>query len=167
MQNTIQCNSCMGRGEIIIDPCKKCNGKGYDKINEELEFDIPSGISDGESLVLRGKGNSIPKGVNGDLHILIVELPHEKFKRSSLDIHQRITLSYKELVLGTPKEVETLDGKIRINVKSGTEVGSILRVSKKGLKRDGRVGDMLIEVWIDIPKNISEEEKKIIDGLNN
>ena len=167
MQNTTQCNSCMGKGEIIIDPCKKCSGRGYNTINEELEFDIPPGISDGESLVLKGKGNSIPKGFSGDLHVLIVELPHEKFKRSFLDIHQRITLSYKELVLGTPKEVETLNGKIRINVKSGTEVGTMLRVSKKGFKREGRVGDMLIEVWVDIPKNISEEEKKIIEGLNN
>lgn len=134
VQNTIQCNVCNGRGVIIIDPCKVCNGKAYTSVEEMLEFRIPPGIADGENLILRQKGNSIPNGMNGDLSIHIVEIPHEKFKRSGLDIHQRVYLTYKELVLGSPKEIDTIDGKIRINIKSGTEVGHILRVSKRGWK---------------------------------
>ncbi len=167
VQNTIQCHSCTGRGSIIIDPCKVCSGKAYVSKEETLEFNIPAGLSDGETLILREKGNSIPNGINGDLNIQIIEIPHEKFKRSGLDIHQRVYLTYKELVLGTPKEIETLDGKIRIKVKPETEVGHILRVSKKGLKREGRIGDMMIEVWLEIPKNLNEEEKLKIDNLKN
>jgi molecular chaperone DnaJ len=167
VQNTIQCHSCNGRGKIIIDPCKVCSGKAYTIKEETLEFNVPPGLSDGENLILREKGNSTPNGINGDLNIQIIELPHEKFKRSGLDIHQRVILSYRELVLGTPKEIDTLDGKIRIKIKEGTEVGHILRVSKKGLRRDGRVGDMMIEIWVEIPKDLNEEEKIKIDGLKN
>ena len=62
--------------------------------------------------------------------------------------------------LGSPHELETLDGKIRINVKAGTEIGHILRVPKKGLTRDNYTGDMMVEVWLDIPKDIDDENKR-------
>ena len=121
---------------------------------------------DGEYLIMRGKGNAIKKGVSGDLIINMLEIPHNIFKRNNQDIHQRIKLSYKDLVLGCSPELETLDGKIRINIKEGTDVGHILRVPKKGLERDNVKGDMMVEVWIDIPKKIDQENKKIIESLN-
>ena len=165
VQNTVHCPSCGGKGKIITDPCNGCQGQGVKPNEEILEFNIPQGIMDGEVLALRGKGNSIQDGIYGDLLVNIIEIPHEKFRRMGLDIHQRINLSYKDLVLGSATEVETLDGKIRINVKKGTLVGHTLRVPNKGLLRDNRQGDMLIEVWLDIPKDVSEEEKKIIEQL--
>ncbi len=167
VQNTIQCHNCGGRGTIIMEACKMCNGKSTIIKEEMLEFDVPIGIEDGENLIVRGKGNSIPNGINGDLYVQIVEVPHNTFKRSGLDIHQRITLPYKNLVLGDSIEVNTLDGKIRIKIKAGTEVGHILRVSKKGLRRENRVGDMMIEVWLEIPKEINDEEKSKIESLKN
>lgn len=167
MQTAGMCGACMGKGKIIIDPCKKCKSDGTIIIEEILEFDIPSGIMDGEILALRGKGNSIQEGIPGDLLINIVEIPHDNFLRNGLDIHQRVNLTYKELVLGSPKEITTLDGKIRINIKKGTAVGHILRVPQKGLKRDKIVGDMMIEVWLKIPENIDEKEKEIIAQLKD
>ena len=128
-------------------PVKKCNGKGINVLEEILEFNIPPGIMDGEILALGGKGNSIKGGITGDLLINIVEIPDQQFRRNGLDIHQRINLTYKELVMGTPVDIETLDGKIRIIIKPGTQVGHILRVPTKGLIRDTLVGDMMIEVW--------------------
>lgn len=166
IQNTAMCSTCGGEGKIIIDPCKKCSGNGVNLIEETVEFDLPKGIMEGENLVLKTKGNSIKGGLNGDLIINIIEVPHEKFKRKNQDIYQRIKLKYKDLVLGSPHELETLDGKIRINVKAGTEIGHILRVPKKGLTRDNYTGDMMVEVWLDIPKDIDDENKKIIESLN-
>ena len=165
IQNTVHCPSCGGKGKIITNPCNSCHGQGVKPNEEILEFNIPQGIMDGEVLALRGKGNAVQDGICGDLLINIIEIPHEKFKRMGLDIHYRINLSYKDLVLGSPAEVETLDGKIRINVKKGTPVGHILRVPNKGLRRDNQQGDMLIEVWLEIPQNLSEEEKKIISQI--
>ena len=72
----------------------------------------------------------------------------------------------KDDVAHLHKDVETLGGKIRLNIKSGTQVGHILRVPNKGLKRGNQVGDMMIEVWIDIPKEVNEENKKLIESLN-
>ena len=166
IQNTTMCPTCNGEGSIIIKHCKKCNGLGVNLIEETTEFQIPKGIMDGEYLAMRGKGNSIKKGTSGDLIINVVEIPHDKFKRNNNDIHQKIKLSYKDLVLGCSTELDTLSGKIRIKVKEGTEVGHILRVPKKGFIRDNIVGDMMVEVWINIPKELNEENKKAIESLN-
>ena len=165
LQNTIQCPSCGGEGHILVNRCIICNGMGINKKEEILEFIIPQGIMDGEILVINAKGNGIKNGINGDLLINIIEIPHSRFKRNGIDIHQRLNLTYKDLVLGAPIEVETLNGKIRINIKEGTPVGHILRVPSKGLKRDNRIGDMLVEIWVEIPKEIKKEERSIIEQL--
>jgi molecular chaperone DnaJ len=166
IQRSVICPRCGGNGNNIVDPCKNCNGQATVTKEEVLEFDVPTGISDGEVLLVKDKGNSTKGGKDGDLIINITEVPHEKFHRNGLDIHQRIKISYKDLVLGSPTEIETLGGKIRLNIKSGTQVGHILRVPNKGLKRGNQLGDMMIEVWLDIPKEITEENKKLIESLN-
>lgn len=166
IQNTTICPTCGGEGSVIIKPCKKCNGSGVSLKEETVDFEIPKGIIDGEYLAMRGKGNAVKKGISGDLIINIVEIPHKIFKRKQQDIHQRINLSYKDLVLGCSPELDTLDGKIRIKIKEGTEVGHLLRVPQKGLVRNGVKGDMMVEVWVEIPKELNEENKKIIESLN-
>ena len=93
-------------------------------------------------------------------------MPHNIFKRKNIDIHQRVNLTFKEIILGTPKEIKTIDGIIRINIKEGTDIGHILRVPKKGLKRNNQIGDMMVEVWVEVPKGISEGEKLKIEELN-
>tara|TARA_B100000963_G_scaffold71590_2_gene59790 strand:- start:1113 stop:2135 length:1023 start_codon:yes stop_codon:yes gene_type:complete len=166
IKTNVSCPKCNGNGEIITKSCKSCGTQGV-KLNEELvEFDIPKGIMEGEQLIIRGKGNSVKKGINGDLIINIVEVPHELFNRKNIDIHQRIYLTYKELILGTPKEIKTIDGLIRITIKEGTDVGHVLRVPGKGIKRNNQQGDMMVEVWLEIPKELSEEEKVKIEELN-
>jgi len=165
MQSTVPCGMCKGEGNIITKPCDKCSGEGLKRVEEFLDFDIPPGIMEGEQLVMKEKGNSIKGGINGELIINVIELPHDIFTRKNTDLHQRLSLSYKELVLGTSKEIKTIDGKIRLNIKEGTEIGNILRVPQKGLKRLNNRGDLMLEVWLDIPKNISEEEKNKISSL--
>ena len=164
-QTTVTCPKCGGSGQFITKPCGGCASNGVMLSEEQLSFDIPKGIMDGESLRVSGKGNSIKNGVDGELFINIVQKAHDKFRRSGLDIHQRVTLPYKYLVLGSPIEVDTIDGKIKMNVKGGTQVGSMLRVPQKGFIRDHQKGDMIVEVWLDIPKEVTEEEKKVIESL--
>lgn len=165
VQTMTTCENCGGGGKSIKTPCGTCNGQGSVDKEDMVEFDVPRGIFGNEYLTIHNKGNSIKGGVNGDFIVSVVEMPDDKFVRKGLDIAQRITLSYKDLVLGTPSEVETLDGRIRITVKEGTPIGHILRVPRKGLVRDDRIGDMLIEVWLDVPQNVSDEEKEIIKQL--
>jgi molecular chaperone DnaJ len=165
IQNTVSCPNCSGTGNMITKPCGECTSNGVTLSEEQLSFDIPQGIMDGESLRVTTKGNSIRNGVDGDLYINIIETPHDKFRRSGLDIYQRVVLPYKDLVLGSPIEVDTIDGKIRMNIKEGTQVGSMLRVPQKGFIRDNQKGDMIVEVWLDIPKEVSDDKKDIIKSL--
>lgn len=165
IQAAVPCPSCGGSGRVIVKPCGTCSSNGVKTSEEQLSFDIPKGIMNGESLRVTSKGNSIKNGIDGDLFINIVEKPHDKFVRKGLDIHQRVNLPYKDLVLGSPIELDTLDGKIRMNIKSSTQVGSMLRIPHKGFTRDNQKGDMIVEVWLDIPKDITEEEKDIIKSL--
>jgi len=133
----------------------------------EYEFNIPKGLMDGEMLRVGGLGNAIKNGVDGDLIINIVEQPHEYFIRMGNDIKQVLNLSYKDLVLGNEEViVKTMEGKIKIKIKGGTKVGSMLRIPNKGFKRENHIGDMLLEVWLDIPENVSEEEKEKINSLS-
>lgn len=166
MSNSVSCPTCSGLGEMIINKCNTCSGSGTNIGETEFAFDLPKGVMDGESLRVNGMGNSVRKGLDGDLIINIVEIPHEIYRRVGNDIHQRINLTYKDLVLGNDDvHVETLEGKIKFKIKEGTKVGSMLRIPNRGLVRKDEKGDMLIEVWLDIPENIDEEEKEKIKSL--
>jgi molecular chaperone DnaJ len=166
MSNVTTCPTCSGLGEMVIKKCETCFGLGTNTGEVEFEFDIPKGIMDGESFKVNGMGNSIRKGIDGDLILNIIETPHDKYRRVGNDIHQRVSLDYKDLVLGNDEiQVDTLEGKIKFKIKEGTKVGSMLRIPNRGLFRKNEKGDMLIEVWLDIPENVSEEEKEKIKDL--
>jgi molecular chaperone DnaJ len=166
IQNTVPCSNCRGSGRIITKQCNSCNGNGVNIKEVEYEFDIPKGIMDGEMLRIMDMGNSIKNGIDGDLIINMVELPHDKFKRVGNDLHQTLNLSFKDLVLGNDDvQVDTLEGKIKFKIKKGTDVGSMLRIPKRGFVRDSEKGDMILEVWMDVPKNLTEEEENKIKNL--
>jgi molecular chaperone DnaJ len=161
------CPSCSGSGKLIKTSCKTCGGKGATNSEETLEVDIPQGISDGEIMMSRGAGDFVRNGIAGDLILQIIELPHENFRRSNLDLHHRLKLPYETLILGDSVEVVTIDGKIKMSVKEGTSIGETLRVPGKGLIRDGMKGDLLLETWLDIPKKPSKEYKEWVEKLKN
>ena len=167
VQNTVICSNCQGSGEILIKACNSCGGNGVKLGEVEYEFDIPRGLMDGEMLRVNGMGNAIKNGIDGDLIINLVEIPHEKFRRVGNDIHQTVNLTYKDLVLGNDNvQIDTIDGKIKIKIKRGTNVGTMLRIPDKGFVRGNETGDMLIEVWLVIPKEVSKEEEEKINGLS-
>ena len=151
----------------VLDFFEKDIKVSVNQKDETIEIDIPKGISDSEMMSMRGKGQYIKNGVHGDLIIIITEKPHDKFKRNGIDLIQKIKLPYEDLVLGNTIDIDTIDKKIRITIKPGSQIGEILRVSGKGLIRDGRIGDMLIELSLDIPTNPSEEYINKINDLKN
>lgn len=167
MQNSVMCGDCQGNGKVISKACNSCHGSGVNTKEVEYEFDIPRGIMDGEMLKVGGMGNAVKNGIDGDLIINIVEIPHEKFRRVGNDIHQTLNLTYKDLVLGNDDvHVDTMEGKIKFKIKEGTKIGSMLRIPNRGFVRGNEKGDMLLEVWLDIPENVSEEEKEKIKSLS-
>jgi molecular chaperone DnaJ len=168
MRNVIPCNTCSGDGVIYETACTSCNGKGTTTITEKIELKIPHGFYNGNSIIMRGKGNAERKTTSGNLIISITELPHEHYKRVGDDIKYILKLKYPQLVLGDKIELPTIENtKIRVDINELTKVGAILRIKGKGMKifnTDER-GDMLLEIELAMPTQISEDERKLITEL--
>lgn len=165
----ISCQSCGGVGVKYENECETCKGNGVKKIEETIELDIPHGVVEGMVFIMVGKGQAIKGGETGDLHVRVMETSHKVFTRiGSGDLKMNLKLSYSQLVLGDKIDIETIDGnKIRVTIPEYSDVGNNLRIQNKGLKIYGKDvrGDLTITLGIDIPKQINEKTKKILEKL--
>jgi molecular chaperone DnaJ len=168
VQQIVTCQACEGLGKTFTKACETCNGNGVVDNSETIEVNIPSGVMDGMTFVMQGKGHGVRGGVEGDLHIKIQELNHKIFNRSGADLKMTLKLSYPQLVLGDKVEIETIEGsKIRVTIPEHSDVGSNLRIPFKGTRQYGRDtrGDILITLGVDIPKKLDDDIKAVIIDL--
>lgn len=168
MQTTSTCPTCGGEGKIINEKCEYCNGEGVQLSEEVITLNIPAGVSDGMQLSLSGKGNAARRGgVNGDLIVLIEEIEHQDLVRDGNDLLYNTFISFPDAVLGTSVEIPTLEGKVKVKIEAGTQPGKILRLKAKGIPDVNGYGkgDLLIKVNVWIPKNLSKEDKKVVEEL--
>ena len=169
MQTASACPNCGGTGKVIKNKCTHCHGDGIVKGEEIIEIDIPAGVSEGMQLTLRGKGGAGPhNGVSGDLYVLIEEEPHPDFDRDGSNLIYNLFISVTDAILGTDAEVPTVSGKVRVKIAPGTQSGKILRLRGKGLPNVNSygTGDLLVNVNVWIPKKVSKEEERILQGLS-
>lgn len=166
--NHTTCDLCGGHGEVVEEECGTCKGCGLQLVEDTVNIDIPAGVSDNMTMNMTGMGNSIKNGTAGDLIVSIMELPHEKFVRNGNDLKYCLKLNYPQLILGDKVEVGTIEGtRIRIEVQEYTKVGAILRIPNKGMKllqSEGR-GDLLLNVELEMPSLITDEEKELVKSL--
>ncbi|MGW8179306.1 MAG: molecular chaperone DnaJ [bacterium] len=166
MQTTAPCNVCGGEGKVITKKCQKCYGEGIVQAEEVIPLSIPAGLAPGMQLSVSGKGNAARRGgVNGDLILLIDEEPHPELLREGNDLIYNLFISIPDAILGANVEVPTIEGKVRIKVDPGTQGGKILRLRGKGLPDVNGYGkgDLLVNVNVWIPKNLTKEELKVIE----
>lgn len=167
-QTETTCPSCDGRGEFITKPCKDCNGRTITTNKDTIEIKIPAGVKDGMSLSVRGEGNQGEYGgQNGDLIVNIEEIDHPTFIRDDKNIVYNLNINFAKLALGADVIVPTIDGEAKINIKSGTQAGKILRLKGKGLpdlNGYGR-GDQLIVINSFTPQELTSDEKKLLEKL--
>ena len=169
-QQQSACDSCDSTGKKHRTECKTCSGKGIVKTEETIEVDVPPGVLDGMTFIMKGKGHCIKSGKEGDLHIKIMELPHKQYVRSGSDLKMNLKLSYPQLILGEKVEIDTIEGgKIRITIPEYSDVGSNLKIPFKGVTVYGKQGrgDIIITLGIDIPKNINDDLKSLIIDLKD
>ena len=169
MQTQKTCPSCRGAGKIIKSPCANCNGKGRVKINKKLEVNIPSGIDDGQNIVLRGQGSAgVNGGVNGDL-IIEVRVKEDKiFERDGNNIFCEVPISFAEAALGAEIDVPVLGGGTeKFKVPEGTQSGSSFTLRGKGIPdiKSKRPGDLIITVAVETPRNLNSEQKKLLSAF--
>lgn len=170
MQTTTSCPTCNGSGSQITAKCGTCRGEGRNYSEETIEIEIPAGVAEGMQLSMSGNGNSGAKGgPPGDLLISIEEKPHDHFVRNGDNVIYELYLNFADAALGTSVEVPTLSGKVKIKVPPGTQAGKMFRLRDKGLPsvQSYGKGDQLINVNIWTPKNLSSEEKNMLEKMRN
>jgi len=162
------CNTCRGQGKIIERPCSKCKGRGKQKGTKHLSFDIPPGVDTGE-YTIKGEGESVDNGINGDLVVRIRVKPHEKFKRDGADIFYNANISMIDAVLGKTIVVPTLEGTEKLTVEQGTQPNSIIKLKGKGLPHlSGRgCGDQYVRLVVNIPTKLDKRQKKILEEFRD
>jgi molecular chaperone DnaJ len=170
MQTSSTCPACGGDGQTIQHKCVHCAGNGVIKGEEVIPVNIPAGVSEGIQLSVNGKGNAAARGgVPGDLIIQIEEAPHDELQRDGNNLMYDLFLSFPEAALGTSSEVPTLEGKARIKIEPGTQAGRLLRLKGKGLPSLNSYGkgDLLVTINVWTPKNLSRQEREILEKLQS
>lgn len=170
MSSTRTCSRCSGKGKIIENPCPKCSGSGRYKKTSKISVDIPAGIDDGQVLSVRGKGDQgVNGGPAGDLNVTVTVRPDAIFERRGYDVWVRIPITYAQAVLGDEIIVPTIDGKVKYNITEGTQPGTVFRLKSKGIQnlRSSRRGDQYVEVSIEVPRNLTKEQKASIKKLDD
>lgn len=169
VSTTRPCPDCKGKGKIIKNPCKQCGGTGFQRKNKTIEITIPAGIDNGQTLNVRGEGNpGTNGGPTGDLHVNINVRSHEFFNRDGFNIWCDISVTYAQAALGDTLYIPTLDGKVKYELPAGTQPGEVFRFKDKGIQiLNGRgKGDQFIKIAVEVPKNLSKEQKDLIKKLD-
>jgi DnaJ-class molecular chaperone len=168
IQLTIQdlCPVCGGSGIVGNSFCSQCAGSGQVPEAKSLKVKVPPDARPGRKIRLKGQGGSSAGGSPGDLYLKIKLMPHPVFTLQGDDLEADLVLSPWQAVLGDKLEAPTLDGTVRLVVPPETRQGKKLRLRQKGLgKRGGGRGDIIYKMVIDLPTQISAEEKKLYRKL--
>ena len=164
------CSRCQGEGQIVKNPCRNCSGTGLVRKRVTVKVNIPAGVEDGMQITQRGEGHAAKNnGVNGDLLVIIEELPHKDLVRDGNNLFYTKTISVTDAILGTEVSIPCLDGSYRIKVEPGTQSGSVVRLRGKGLPAlrgyGSGTGDLYVKFLVWIPRKLSREEKEAFEKM--
>jgi molecular chaperone DnaJ len=146
------------RGETIkLQPAK---GKA-------INVKVPAGVSDGQKIRLKGKGEPSPDGGQaGDLVLTVTVRKHPVFERDGLNLRLDVPVSFVEATLGATIEVPTLGGDpVKLRVAPGTPSGRVLRVKGRGVTTEKGVGDLLATVVVSVPAQLTPEQKQQLEAF--
>ena len=166
MQTT--CPACHGAGSTVSKPCRPCRGSGQRLKTVETEVRIPAGVDEGTRVRITGQGEPSPEGgPPGDCYCFISVLSHPLFEREGQHLVCRVPITYTQAALGCELEVPTLDGTDSLTLPRGTQSGDVFRLDGRGMpdpRRHG-LGDLLVQVTIEVPKKMSAEEERVLREL--
>lgn len=150
-----QCPKCQGKGKIIKNPCKSCSGSGIKTTQEQVVVNIPKGINNGEAINLT------------DLILIVQISPHHKYIRQNYDLITTIEIDAIQAILGTVYEFKTIQGdKLNLTIPAGTQFGTKLKLSNKGVMRDNLVGHLYCQINVIIPTALTESQKELLQQFN-
>ena len=160
------CPTCNGMGQTIKNPCRGCGGQGRVEKERALSVNIPAGVETGTRIRLAAEGEAgLRGGPSGDLYIFIEVKDHAIFQRDGVHLFCRVPVSMPTAAMGGEVEVPTIDGgSSRVKVPAGSQTGKQMRLRAKGMPalRGGGVGDMLIELAVETPVNLTARQKELL-----
>ncbi len=164
------CNVCGGSGRIIKEPCTVCSGRGSMRKNSNLRITFPPGVEPNQIMTIPGEGERTRTGTKaGNLILTITVLPHKQFRRKGLDLLIDVPVTFTQALLGDKVLVPTLKGaKIAFPLPEGAQSGMTFKLKEQGLEnpKKGIKGDLLVTIDIELPKNLSKEQKQKIKELH-
>jgi len=161
---TRPCPVCLGRGQVPSQRCATCHGTGEIRARRKIAVTVPAGVDDGSKIRLKEQGGKgVKGGPPGDLLITFQVQPDRFFKREGLDIIATVPLNIAQATLGSKISVKTLDDKkVTIRIPPGTPSGKRFRIRSQGIAKATHRGDLIVEVTIDVPEHLSEEQERMM-----
>jgi molecular chaperone DnaJ/curved DNA-binding protein len=130
---------------------------------ESIRLKIPQGVRDGTKIRLRGRGQAGPTGERGNLYVTFEVGDHPRFDRKGDDIHLTEPVSVFEALFGTERRIPTPYGqRIKVTIPEGTQPGEKLRLRGQGVKTEDGQGDLYVEVDVDIPTDLSKNQRRTL-----
>jgi len=159
------CNYCNGSGKKIEKICSNCNGRGNVAEKKKIVLKIPKGITTGTILRVPREGEY--RKIPGDLYVNVTVKEHPIFKRQNDDILYDAYISFLDAVCGTTLQIPTLKSYESFKLQPGTQSHEKFVLKGKGIQNmhTGKYGDEIVRVIVKIPKDLTEEQKKILKNL--
>ena len=162
------CRTCGGRGMKVETPCPTCSGSGVERRPRQVKVRIPSGVSDGQRIRLKGRGGlGRDGGPPGDLFVIVHVDSHPVFGRRRRDLTVTIPVTFAEAALGATVKVPTLDAPVSLKIPSGTPSGKTFRVKGRGVPASGKspAGDLLAKVEVAVPAELTKEQRDALEAF--
>lgn len=160
------CDKCHGRKFINGSLCPECNGSGEKSRYKKLTVKIPAKVRHNSKIRVEGEGNQgFNGGKRGDLYLHIKIENNVEIQYDGLNVLRTIPIEPYEAVLGGYIDIEMPGGNIQMKLMPNTYNGQKYRLSEQGVEKDGKKGDLIITVKIDIPKQLSKAEIALYEQL--
>ncbi len=166
MVSMTTCSKCSGVGKINLNPCATCRGSGKVNTEKKITIDIPRGIDTGQVISMRGEGEVGDLGApSGDLYIAINVMSSNKFKRKDNDIFTDHHIPIWIAILGGDSVIETLDGEYKINIKEGTQSGTVQVLKGKGVYKvnSNFRGEHHVRIVVDVPSVHNDSQRQAVE----
>ncbi|MEP6597933.1 MAG: molecular chaperone DnaJ [Actinomycetota bacterium] len=168
VMTTRPCSACGGTGQQIPTPCPTCGTEGRVRARRTVTVDVPAGIEDGMRIRLSGQGEVGPGGgPAGDLYVEVSEQADDVFTRDGADLHCTVAVPMTAAALGTDLVLTTLDGEEKLDLRAGTQTGTVLTLRGKGVPRlrSTTRGDLHVHVEVRTPTRLDDAQERLMREL--
>ena len=147
--------------EITLDEAYQGTTRVFQSDGRQKQVRIPAGVRTGSKVRVAGAG---PNGL--DLYLIVEVKEDPRFERRGNDLHTTATVNVFTAILGGEAEVETLNGKVKLNIPAGTQPEQVFRLAGRGMpnvKNKDEKGDLYVRLKVQIPKYLSPKQRELLE----